>query len=71
MLARMGTTDSALDAAEMARIRRLLATPGRARAQMWPALAAAAFAAISALSLAVAMVVAPPVVVEHPLERTP
>ncbi len=69
MLAPMAVTDSSIDAEEMARVRRLLADAPLQRAPMWPAVAAAAFAAISALCLAAAMVVAPPVVVEHPLEQ--
>ena len=52
----------------MDRLRRLLTPPGAARPRVWPALAAAAFAAVSALSLALAMILAPPTVVQHPLE---
>ena len=60
----MERVDSILDRSEMARATALLAMP-RAADRVWPALAAATFAAVAALSLAVAMVVAPPVVTTH------
>lgn len=53
--------DSALDPEAMARARALLAAPARPE-RMWPALAAAALLAISALAFATAMVLAPPVI---------
>jgi hypothetical protein len=62
----MAVTDSALDKEAMARARALL-LPAKPRERVGPALAAAAFAAICALSLAVAMIVAPPSISEHVL----
>jgi hypothetical protein len=56
--------DSILDQAAMRRARALLATPSEPE-RVWPALAAATFAAVAALTLAVAMVVAPPVTTSH------
>jgi hypothetical protein len=55
---------SALDPDAMARARALLARPRRP-ARMWPVLAAAALLAISALGFATAMLLAPPLIVEH------
>lgn len=60
----------ALDPAEIHRARRLLASP-TVKERVWPALAAAAFAACAALSLAAAMIVAPPTTLSHPLEEEP
>jgi hypothetical protein len=60
----MSPADSALDPELIARARRLLAPPFT-RVRMWPVVAAATFAAISALSLAAAMIVAPPVSTSH------
>jgi hypothetical protein len=51
----MPATDSILDPLAMARARRLLATPVR-RERVWPALAAAGFAAVGAMVLATAMI---------------
>jgi hypothetical protein len=65
MLPAMAAADSALDPDALALARTLLAPQARRPPRAWPALAAAAFAAICALSLAVAMVVAPPVVTDH------
>ena len=56
----MAASDSALDPEALALARQLLAEPSARPPQVWPALAAATFAAICALSLAVAMVIAPP-----------
>jgi hypothetical protein len=56
----MAASDSALDPEALALARQLLAEPRSRPPQVWPALAAAAFAAICALSLAVAMVIGPP-----------
>jgi len=61
----MAGSDSALDPEALALARRLLAAPETRPPQVWPALAAAAFAAICALSLAVAMVIAPPAVTDR------
>ncbi|WP_165837239.1 hypothetical protein [Phenylobacterium hankyongense] len=60
----MAANDSALDLEEMARARALL-SPAPAKERMWPVLAAAALAAVSALAFATAMIMAPPVVSEH------
>ncbi|MET0273165.1 MAG: hypothetical protein ABW360_09255 [Phenylobacterium sp.] len=57
-------TDPALDAEAMARARALTAPPARPE-KMWPVVAAAALAAVSALTFATAMILAPPVVTEH------
>ncbi|WP_347276648.1 hypothetical protein [Caulobacter segnis] len=48
----------------MAYARGLLKSPMR-QEQVWPALAAAAFAALCALAFVVAMVLAPPVITER------
>ena len=69
MLDRMDPADSALDTAALAYARALLRTPAR-RQKMAPVLAAAAFAALSALTFATVMVMAPPAVTQHlPAER--
>ena len=60
----MTTADSVLDADQITRARRLLMTPV-AKESMWPVLCAAAFAASTALTLATAMILAPPVITEH------
>ncbi|HLZ76207.1 hypothetical protein [Phenylobacterium sp.] len=60
----MSATDSALDAEQMARARRLLERPRRAE-RMWPVLAAAGFLAVAALTFATAMIMAPPLHTEH------
>jgi len=60
----MDAGDSALDLAAVERARKLLATP-RLRDRIGPVLAAAAFAAASALSLAAATIMAPPAHLEH------
>ena len=65
----MNAADSALDTAALAYARALLRKPAR-RQKMAPVLAAAAFAACSALTFAVVMVMAPPAVIQHlPSER--
>ncbi|WP_331536966.1 hypothetical protein [Phenylobacterium sp.] len=61
----MAAADSALDPDALALARALLEPPAPRPPRMWPALAAAAFAAVCALGLAVAMVIAPPVVADH------
>ena len=66
----MGEGDSALDAGEIARARALLRTPPR-RDRAWPAVAAAGLLAISAIGFAAAMVLAPPLKVEHPATGAP
>jgi len=65
----MPTRDStlaanALDPDQLARARALLRRPQRAE-RVWPTLCAAAFAATSALALATATILAPPVITEH------
>lgn len=54
----MSAADSILDPLAIARARRLLATPVR-RERVWPALAAAGFAAVGAMVLASAMILMP------------
>ncbi|WP_309644062.1 hypothetical protein [Phenylobacterium sp.] len=65
----MPPADSALDATMIARARRLLKGP-EVRERVWPALCAAAFAASTALALATAMILAPPVTTTPIVERT-
>jgi hypothetical protein len=60
----MPSADSALDTHEIARARALL-KPVKPSQRIWPALAAAAFLAVSALAFATAMVLAPPLVSQH------
>ncbi len=57
-------TDSALDPVAIAYVRALL-RPRERRQKMAPVLAAAAFAALCALSFATVMVLAPPAVIQH------
>ncbi|MDI1363593.1 MAG: hypothetical protein PSX79_01770 [bacterium] len=57
-------TDSALDPVAIAYVRALL-RPRERRQKMAPVLAAAAFAAVCALSFATVMVLAPPSVIQH------
>jgi hypothetical protein len=57
-------TDSALDPVAIAYVRALL-RPRERRQKMAPVLAAAAFAAVCALSFATVMVLAPPAVIQH------
>jgi hypothetical protein len=66
----MAMTDSALKPEETARIRALLA-PRRKKERMWPVLAAALLAALSALAFATAMILAPPVVSHHVVQSAP
>ena len=66
----MTPADSALDPDQLAYARTLLRPPV-VRERVWPALAAAAFAAVAALSLAFAMIAAPPVSTTHAVERAP
>jgi hypothetical protein len=61
----MVAVDSALDPDALALARSLLEPIAPRAPRMWPAVAAALFAAVCALSLAVAMVIAPPVVTDH------
>jgi hypothetical protein len=70
MLDAMAMTDSALDPGAVARIRALL-NPMKRRERMWPVLAAAFLAAVSALAFATAMIMAPPVVSEHVVQSAP
>ncbi|WP_309089460.1 hypothetical protein [Phenylobacterium sp.] len=62
--------DSALDPEAMARARALLAARAR-HERMWPALAAAALLATSALAFATAMVLAPPVITRPAAPNAP
>ena len=69
MLAAMDVADSALDTAAVAYARALLRRPAR-RQRMGPVLAAAAFAALSAVTFAAVMVMAPPAITQHlPADR--
>jgi hypothetical protein len=68
--AHMAMNDSALNPEEMDRARRLLQPKAKVE-RMWPVLAAALFAAVSALAFATAMILAPPVVSEHVAESAP
>ena len=61
----MATTVSALDADAIAQARALLQRPARP-VRIWPALAAAAALAVSALAFAAAMLAEPPLTSEHP-----
>ena len=60
----MVATDSLLDPAQMQRARALLA-PRKPVERLWPSIAAAALLAVSALVFATAMILAPPLLVEH------
>ena len=60
----MSETAPTLDADAMARARALL-TPKPRQEKMWPVLVAAAVMAISALTFATAMILAPPLVLDH------
>ena len=60
----MDPSDSALDPVAVAYARALLRRKARAQ-KMAPVLAAAAFAAVCALSFAAVMVLAPPTVTQH------
>ena len=60
----MDATDSCLDSAAMGRARALVRAP-TPRERVWPTLAAAGFAAVSAMAFAVAMVMAPPTLTSH------
>ncbi len=71
----MAAADSALDPEALAYARGLLKPP-IARENLWGVMAAAAFAALSALAFATAMIMAPPVttsslVMEEPAEIAP
>jgi len=55
----MLATDSALDPERLAAARALLRPAPKRKEKVWPALAAAAFAALTALVLAASMVIAP------------
>jgi hypothetical protein len=66
----MAINDSALEPGAVGRIRALL-NPMKKRERMWPVLAAALLAAVSALAFATAMIMAPPVVSEHVVQSVP
>ena len=70
MLALMAATPSALDQEALARAKTLLDRSPR-RERMWPVLAAAGLFALSALAFATAMVMAPPLILEHPAKDAP
>jgi hypothetical protein len=53
-----------LDPAALAQARTLVARPER-RERIWPVLGAAALLALSALTFATAMILAPPLIIEH------
>ena len=60
----MSESFSALDSVAMARARGLLKPPVR-RERLWPVLTAAAVLAVTALTFATAMILAPPLVTSH------
>jgi hypothetical protein len=60
----MASRYSALDSEAIALARSLLARPQK-KERLWPVLGAAALLAISALSFATAMIMAPPLISEH------
>ena len=60
----MDAMSSALDPQAMARAKALIAKPEKAE-RMWPALSAAGFLAVAALTFATAMLLAPPLTSEH------
>lgn len=64
------TDDSALDTEAVARARALLRAPVRPE-RLWPAVAAAALLAASALGFATAMVLAPPLVSRPAAQSAP
>ena len=66
----MTVADSNLDAAEIARCRALLERPVK-REPVWPALVAATALAVSSLTFATVMVLAPPVQTEHLVKGAP
>ena len=64
MLAAMDLNDSCLDSVAVGRIRALVRPP-IPRERVWPTVAAAGFAAVSAMAFAVAMIMAPPTLTRH------
>ncbi|MBN9318836.1 MAG: hypothetical protein BGN86_13295 [Caulobacterales bacterium 68-7] len=60
----MAMTDSALDPAAVSYIRGLLKPPLQKDGR-WAALAAAAFAALTAMAFAISMIMAPPTTTRH------
>jgi hypothetical protein len=60
----MAAAGTVLDSEALARARALVGPP-TTRERMWPVVAAAALAAVSALAFATAMIIAPPVVTQH------
>ena len=60
----MAAMSSALDAEAMARAKALLVKSDKPES-MWPALSAAGFLALAALTFATAMLLAPPLTSEH------
>jgi hypothetical protein len=60
----MTRASSALDPAALAQAKALLARP-QCRERIWPVLGAAAVLALSALTFATAMILAPPLNFEH------
>ncbi|MFN9926633.1 MAG: hypothetical protein ACK53I_06815 [Phenylobacterium sp.] len=70
MLRAMALRDSTLDAEDVARAHDLLTRPAR-RDRLWPALAAAAALACTALAFATVMIIAPPVKTDHVAKSAP
>ena len=66
----MASLSTALDAEVMDRARALLERRKRPE-RMWPVLAAAGLLALSALTFATAMILAPPLVTEHAQHAEP
>jgi hypothetical protein len=66
----MSLSDSSLDAAAVARARRLL-EPRKRRDPMWPALVAATALAVTSVVFATIMVLAPPLETQHTAESAP
>ena len=60
----MAISPSALDPDAVARAKALLERPSRPQ-RLWPVIAAATLLALSALVFAAAMILAPPLLVEH------
>jgi len=60
----MATPSTVLDVDAMTRARALVERPAR-RERMWPVLGAAGLLAVSALTFATAMIMAPPLTSEH------
>ena len=66
----MAISPSALDPDAMARAKALLVRPSRTQ-RLWPVMVAATLLAFSALVFAAAMILAPPLLVEHSRQNQP